>query len=340
MSKKFELSGVYIITNKLNGKFYVGSGGSIFSRWFNHTCHLKNGTHVNSKLQLAYDKYGLENFKFEILELHEPFGLNIREQFYLDSLCKAQEYIRGEDWFFSQSTYNIKPLVEGTTGLPQKRETIIKGIKTRGYGKVLKVDVNGCVLESYDLQSEAADDNNLNRTTVSNNIKKGRCPKDKNYYFVYEQDYNPDFKPKEFQIHNKGMKGVITHPEYYKEVYCYDIYGRFFRKFESNISTAKYFNVPASSISRMLNKPKIKVLHRHGVHLYNMFSTKQEVSTSTLDSFRNYINDGNIEVYTLFHEYMGSYCNKTISMILDCHLSSVSQSVTQQKILKGFYFIK
>ena len=107
MSKDFELSGVYIITNKVNGKFYVGSGRSIFSRWFNHTCYLVKDNHINYKLQRAVNKYGLDNFKFEILELCPPQGLNKREQHYLDTLCKAQEYIKGTDIFFNQSFLSI-----------------------------------------------------------------------------------------------------------------------------------------------------------------------------------------------------------------------------------------
>jgi hypothetical protein len=340
MSKNFELSGVYIITNKADGKFYVGSGKSIFSRWFNHTCALKNENHVNYKLQEAVKEYGLENFKFEILELHPPHLLNQREQFYLDTLCKAQEYIKGESNYFIHCTYNIKPLVWGTPGLPNKDESIVKGIRTRGFGVVLKVHKNGGVMNSYQLQCDAADDNFLNRTTVSNSIKNKRCPKDKDFYFVYEDEYDETYIPKICTPYNKGQKGVVTHPENYKEVYAYDIYGRFFKKFESNTSVANYFNVDTSSTCRMLDRPKKKVLHREGIHLYNLFSESQVVETLVLDAFNSVENSGNIKVFTLFHEYLGTFTNETIAQVLGCHLHSVSQAITQQKILKGFYFMK
>lgn len=340
MSKKLELSGVYIITNKVNGKFYIGSGVSVFSRWLNHASHLKNGNHVNYKLQRAYDKYGLKNFKFEILELHEPDGLNKCEQYYLDTLCKAQEYIRGGDSFFNQKTYNIKPLVWGTTGLPNKLESNIRSNRTRGFDRILKVHKNGGIIQMYELITLAADDNGLNRTTVSRSIKDKRCPRFKDYYFVFERDYDETFRPDTIQPHNKGQKGVTTYPENYKEVYCYDIYGRFYKKFESNTSIAKYFNIDTSSTCRMIDKPKKKVLHNHGIHLYNLYSTPQEFKNTILEKFKLLKNDGNIEVYTLFHEYLGSYTKEVIGELLGCRLHSISQTIKQNKILKGFYFIK
>lgn len=340
MSKNFELSGVYIITNKVNGKFYVGSGRSIFSRWLNHASDLKNGNHINYKLQRAYNKYGFENFKFEILELYEPHGLNICEQGYLDTLCKAQEYIKGEDTFFNQNTYNIKPLVHGTTGLPNKLESSIKSSRTRGFDKILKVHKNGGVMDTYELKSIASEDNNINPSTVGRSIKEKRCPIFKDYYFTYEKDYDASFIPKESQVHNKGLVGVTTHPENYKDVYCYDIYGRFYKKFESNTAIAKYFNTDTSSTCRMIDNPKKKVLHREGVHLYNLYSQIQSFETTIIDKIKAFDEDGDIEVYTLFHEFVGSFSRKTIANFLNSHLHSVSQAVTQNKLLKGFYFIK
>lgn len=340
MEKSFELSGVYIITNKVNGKFYVGSGRSIFSRWLNHTCYLVKDNHINYKLQRAVNKYGLENFKFEILELSPPLGLNEREQYFLDTLCKAQEYISGTDMSFNQNTYNIKPLVEGTTGLPQRLENIIKGVRTRGFDKILKVSKSGGVISEYELQSLAADNNGIGRTTVSSSIKYSRCPKDKDYYFVYAKDYDENFIPKICEPHNKGVKGITNIPSIYKEVYCYDVYGRFYKKFESNTAVAIYFKTIPSSTCRMLDNPKKKILHREGVSLYNLYSTTQYFTETTLDKFKNLEDSGDIELYTLFHEYIGSFNKEVVSKILECHLHSVCQAVAQHKILKGYYFIK
>jgi len=70
-------SGVYKITNKLNGKFYVGSAKNCFNRW---------SKKYNNHLESAFLKYGKENFIFEIVEECEEDKLIEREQYWLDNL--------------------------------------------------------------------------------------------------------------------------------------------------------------------------------------------------------------------------------------------------------------
>lgn len=79
--------GIYKIINIINGKFYLGSSKKIEYRWESeHKRQLNKGTHVNIILQRAWNKYGSDNFKMEILEIVEPEFLLKREQFYLDKL--------------------------------------------------------------------------------------------------------------------------------------------------------------------------------------------------------------------------------------------------------------
>lgn len=61
--------GLYIITNKINGNMYVGSSGNIENRWYNHKSNLNKGNHHNSHLQYAWNKYGGDNFDFNILAI-------------------------------------------------------------------------------------------------------------------------------------------------------------------------------------------------------------------------------------------------------------------------------
>src|SRR5258708_3327936 len=60
-------SGIYFITNLINNKTYVGSI-NLAKREKRHFCELKNNKHYNSHLQLAWNKYGPDAFKFEIAE--------------------------------------------------------------------------------------------------------------------------------------------------------------------------------------------------------------------------------------------------------------------------------
>lgn len=59
--------GVYLIRNIKNGKVYVGQTNNLKLRKQNHFADLKANIHHNKHLQSAWNKYGKENFEFEVL---------------------------------------------------------------------------------------------------------------------------------------------------------------------------------------------------------------------------------------------------------------------------------
>lgn len=61
-------NGVYLIENSVTGRKYVGSSSNIDRRIKTHKQHLQKGCHNNRKLQKDHDMYGIESFKFIILE--------------------------------------------------------------------------------------------------------------------------------------------------------------------------------------------------------------------------------------------------------------------------------
>jgi group I intron endonuclease len=59
---------IYKIRNVVNGKFYVGSTTDTRERFRTHRNKLRRGTHHTPHLQAAWNKYGEDCFKFEIVE--------------------------------------------------------------------------------------------------------------------------------------------------------------------------------------------------------------------------------------------------------------------------------
>ena len=62
-----KLCGIYSLTNIINNKRIIGQSRNISNRWSNYKCLLRKNKYANPYLQNAWNKYGEENFKFEIL---------------------------------------------------------------------------------------------------------------------------------------------------------------------------------------------------------------------------------------------------------------------------------
>ena len=107
-------SGIYKITNKQNGKIYIGSSLRISQRFYMHRRNLRSGAHHSTHLQYSWNKYGEENFLFEVIE--EVFDKNMlleREQYYMDT-TKSYERENG---------YNINPTASSRLGAKHTEES-------------------------------------------------------------------------------------------------------------------------------------------------------------------------------------------------------------------------
>lgn len=76
--------GIYKIENKVNGKIYIGSSIEIHIRLMNHKYMLRANKHDNEYLQKSFNKYGENNFIFDIVELCDSNKLIVKENFYID----------------------------------------------------------------------------------------------------------------------------------------------------------------------------------------------------------------------------------------------------------------
>lgn len=173
-------SGVYIITNNINNKFYIGSCvSSMKQRMTNHKNDLRQNKHRNTYLQRAFNKYGEDSFDFDTLENHDPEFCVPMEQFWMNTLNVCNRSFG----------YNIAPVAGNSLGqkrTAQQKLNISNSLKGKrvgslnpNYGKtwseetrekianssrnkaVLKLDLNGNILEEYKSLAEAGKKNNL-----------------------------------------------------------------------------------------------------------------------------------------------------------------------------------
>ena len=83
------MKGVYKFTNMVNGKSYIGQSQDLETRYKTHlrSFNKKNSTMYDSLFYRAIRKYGIENFKYEILVQSDSFSkqeLNFYEIYYID----------------------------------------------------------------------------------------------------------------------------------------------------------------------------------------------------------------------------------------------------------------
>lgn len=79
---------IYKIVNSKNGKIYIGSTVNFSRRKQRHFQDLKNNNHHCLPLQRAYNKYGVQYFsveKIEIFEYNSVENILVKEQYYLDN---------------------------------------------------------------------------------------------------------------------------------------------------------------------------------------------------------------------------------------------------------------
>ena len=90
MSKKI---GIYRTTNLSNNKVYIGKSTSVNYRWRKHLWFLKRNKHVNKHLQSAFNKYGENQFIFEIIEECSFEELNDKEKYWINLLDSSNPLI-------------------------------------------------------------------------------------------------------------------------------------------------------------------------------------------------------------------------------------------------------
>ena len=81
-----ENTGIYQIKSIQTERLYVGSAINIKIRWNRHKRDLLNNVHHSSFLQRHYNKYGIGDLVFSVLEFCNKENLLIKEQIYLNSL--------------------------------------------------------------------------------------------------------------------------------------------------------------------------------------------------------------------------------------------------------------
>lgn len=202
-------TGIYKIVNLVNNKFYIGSCLKSKSRKQIHFRKLNNGIHPNAHLQNSWNKYGKENFIFEIIEIIEDKSKLIeREQFYIDNL---------------KPEYNIRKIAHNNTGIKfsqevkEKMSKNRKGNKNGFYGKKHSIESIEEMKNSR-LKSGVTEQNKIRLLEIN---KNKRVYKEEDVLKIFDLN-NSGFSFSELVYLGLGTKSQISNLLYgsnrYKEI--------------------------------------------------------------------------------------------------------------------------
>lgn len=178
------ISCIYKITNKVNGKVYIGQTYNVDYRWLHHKSDLNHNRHHNVHLQSAWNKYGSDNFDFVILEQCPVEQLDVREQFWIK---QYDSYNHG---------YNLDYGGSGIRGYKHTEEELIKMHRIQNPKIVLQFDLDHQLIQEW-IGGIAHASKVLKYTKecialrCEHRIWNKMTPY-KNYYWIYKDEYESE----------------------------------------------------------------------------------------------------------------------------------------------------
>lgn len=170
-------TGIYKILCLGNNKIYIGSAcgfkskpikkNGFYRRWNEHIRDLKLNKHKNKHLQNAWNKYGKENFKFEIIEFCDHTEALKKEEYYIN-FFKTTDHNIG----FNMLKRHLANYTKFSKEHKQKISNALKGKKRplevvqKWSNKVQQIDENQLIVAEYYSIAEAERQTGIQRQDI------------------------------------------------------------------------------------------------------------------------------------------------------------------------------
>ena len=243
-------TGVYTITNLINGKMYVGSTSKKFNlRWNDHKSQLRKNTHDNKYLQNSFNKHGIDNFKFEVLEKCLPEYCESTEQFWLNTLDLTNPLLG----------YNIRSVATNNTGIRRSPEVIEnhrRRLESGDWGTtsipVIQFNKYGEVINRFTSITSASISVGGNSSSIVR-VCKGEQSKSAGFYWQYDKGQSTEELAKSIKpLQYLTGRGYLKH----KPVVQLTLGGEFIREWDSISEATKGVGLNASSATGQVCKGK------------------------------------------------------------------------------------
>lgn len=228
------VAGIYRITCLSTDKFYIGSSQNCRARTTSHLHDLRHNMHSNPKLQRAFNKYGENQFIFEIVEQCTINKLIKREQFYVDRL---------------NPFFNIRrECVATQRGVKRSKALLNKLQKYRNLEKkpIIQIDKQSLkIIKEWESITSCSKKLDIRISNLVKACKKiGYHRTLKGFVFRYKGDYNKKAIRKSLLWKEPSRRKASPIVQY--------LDGQLIKRWNSITEAASFFNVHTSTIYNCL----------------------------------------------------------------------------------------
>ena len=129
---------IYKIQNRINNKVYIGSAIGHYKRKGQHFYLLRNSKHFNNHLQNSWNKYGENNFIFEVLEFIEKLeNLKEREEYYIKEYTSNNPEIGFNCRTYCNTNLGVKRSLESRLKQSRNKKGVIPNLN---YKKIAELN--------------------------------------------------------------------------------------------------------------------------------------------------------------------------------------------------------
>ena len=228
-----EKSGIYRIKNKVNNKSYVGSSVNMIRRFSKHRSNLNKDQHENNYLQKEWNKFGKDNFEFEMLCIIKENKREILKELLLqkeEEIIELLKSNRTENGYNLQVVKKEKKEKRNNKGITESfRKQLSKSQNHRKLA-VVQLTLDGKFVNKFESLTKANKETGVHKTNIQRTCEGKRLTAG-NFLWVYEKDYDEN---KEY----KARKPDYNKRAYMKPVLQFDLEMNLIEEHESLCSAA------------------------------------------------------------------------------------------------------
>ena len=240
-------SGIYMWTNKLNGKKYIGSSVNLRRRFLEYYNTNRLLIETSMPINTAFLKYGYSNFSLDILEFCEISKLMEQEKHYFNKLAPEYNILkipgspsRGRGWKHTETS--IEKMRLAAKNLSSKNSLHRSLAQTRG--KNIEVtDLNTGTKTLYHAITFAARALAIDKRYIEN--------------YIYLKQKNPVFERYIFKLISDGIKDIRIQGSSQK-LEVFDVVSKTKTIYPSISSAARSLAIRQPSISLYLKDKRSK----------------------------------------------------------------------------------